>query len=211
MKTYRNLYEKICSFDNLLDAYRKARNGKRSTYHVGRFELNLEQELLTLKQELESESYHPSSLHRFVIRDPKSRVIHAPAFRDRVVHHAICNVLEPIFDKTFIHDSYASRKGKGTHAALMRFDEFKRKVSGNGSLVPHAKNDNMVRGLVLKADIRHYFPFVDHEILTQLLVRKIADRRVLALLRLVLKAMQPSMAKACRSALSPARCSRTYT
>jgi hypothetical protein len=166
-------------------------------------------------------------LHRFVIRDPKSRVIHAPAFRDRVVHHAICSVLEPIFDKTFIHDSYASRKGKGTHAALERFDAFQRKLTANGTLVPHAKDSNileersprkveafrdigklmlsedfsgsrrcyassqMVRGWAFKADIRHYFPSVDHGILLKLLERKISDRRVLSLLRLILESYAP--------------------
>jgi len=195
MKTYKNLYEKICSFENLLDAYRGARKGKRSIDYVGRFELGLEQELLMLKQELESETYRPSPLHRFVVRDPKTRVIHAPAFRDRVVHHAICNVLEPIFDKTFIYDSYASRKCKGMHAALERFDEFKRKVSRNGSLVPHAVGDNMVAGWCLKADIRHYFPSIDHGVLLGLLSRKVRDCRVLELLRLIIESYAPKPGK----------------
>jgi retron-type reverse transcriptase len=191
MKTSKNLFGEICSFRNLLQAFYKARRGKRDKRYVGAFELNLEQEILGLKSELESGIYKPSPLHRFVVRDPKSRVIHAPAFRDRVVHHAVCNVLEPIFDKTFIFDSYASRKGKGTHAALERFDDFERKVSGNGRLVLHAMDNNMVVGWAFKADIRHYFPSIDHEILLKLLERKTSDRRVLSLLRLILESYSP--------------------
>jgi len=186
MKTYGNLYGKVCSPANLLLAFRKARKGKSKKWYVKRFEADLDNELALLKRELEEQTYEPRPLKRFVIRDPKTRVIHASHFRDRVVHHALCNVLEPIFDRTFIHDSYANRKGKGGLAALDRFDCFKRKASGNGRLVHGAKDNNMVIGYVLKADIRHYFPSVNHEILVDILRRKIRDEKVLWLVGKIL-------------------------
>jgi len=195
MKTYNNLYDKIHSFENLIEAYNKAKLGKRPKKYVREFEANLEQEIFQLKYELENQTYHPSPLHRFVIHDPKTRVIHAPAFRDRVVHHAICNIIEPIFDKTFIFDSYASRKGKGTHKALIRFDEFKHKVSRNGLLSPHALETNMIRGYVFKADIRHYFPSVDHEVLMNLIKIKISDKKVLRLLRMFIECYSSDLDK----------------
>lgn len=167
-------------------AFRKARKGKTKKWYVKRFEANLDDELLRLKHELETRTYSPKPLKRFVIRDPKTRVIHASAFRDRVVHHALCNIIEPVFDKTFIHDSYANRKGKGSLAALKRFDEFKRKVSSNGRLVRNAKDNNMVIGYALKADIKHYFPSVDHGILMSAIERKVKDPNVLQLIRKVL-------------------------
>ncbi|MEM5804786.1 MAG: reverse transcriptase domain-containing protein [Candidatus Aenigmatarchaeota archaeon] len=195
MKTYGNLYGKVCSFENLLLAFRKARKGKSDKWYVKRFEADLDNELLRLKRELEEQAYEPRPLKRFIIRDPKTRVIHASHFRDRVVHHALCNVLEPIFDRTFIYDSYANRKGKGGLAAQDRFDEFKRKASQNGRLVRGAKDDNMVVGYVLKADIRHYFPSVNHEILTGIIGRKIRDENILWLIGRILSNNDPALPK----------------
>ncbi|MFH0829935.1 MAG: reverse transcriptase/maturase family protein [Candidatus Aenigmatarchaeota archaeon] len=195
MKTFDNLYGKVCSPENLLLAFRKARKGKSKKWYVKRFEANLDGELADLKTELENRTYSPRPLKRFIIRDPKTRVIHASHFRDRVVHHALCNVLEPIFDKTFIHDSYANRKGKGGLAALDRFDCFKRKVSGNGRLVHGAKDNNMVVGYALKADIRHYFPSVDHDVLIGIIRRKIRDESVLWLVRKILSNNDPALPK----------------
>jgi retron-type reverse transcriptase len=186
MKTYNSLYDKLYSFDNLMKAFKKARKGKSRKWYVKKFEDNLENNLLQLKYELETLTYHPRSLKRFVIRDPKTRVIHASQFRDRVVHHALCNIIESIFDKTFIYDSYANRKKKGTHAGLKRFDCFKRKVSQNGKLERTAKDDNMVVGYVLKADIRHYFDAVDHEVLINIIKRKVRDEKVIWLVKRIL-------------------------
>ena len=129
MKTYRNLYGKLCSLDNPERAFRKARKRKAKQRCVKKFEENLEKELLTLKRELETFSYNPQPLKRFIIRAPKTRTIHASAFRDKVVHHALVNVIEPIFEPIFIVDSYANRKNKGTLKAVLKFDEFKRKIS----------------------------------------------------------------------------------
>lgn len=186
MKTYKNLYDNICYLSNLRIAFRKARKGKTKKWYVKEFEVDLENNLLQLKQELETLTYQPMPLKRFIVRDPKTRVIHASNFRDRVVHHALCNIIEPIFDRTFIFDSYANRKGKGTHAALKRFDCFKRKVSQNGRTVKNAKDDNMIVGYVLKADIRHYFDSVDHEVLVDIIKRKIADEKVIWLIQKIL-------------------------
>ena len=171
---------------NLRKAYRKARNGKGSKLYVKEFESDLEKNLLRLQKELRYMTYEPRPLKQFIIRDPKTRIISASNFRDRIVHHALCNIIEPIFEKTFIYDSYANRKHKGTHAALERFDSFKRKVSGNGKLLPRAKDNNMVCGYALKADIRHYFDSADHEIMMGIIRRKISDENILWLIRKIL-------------------------
>ncbi len=186
MKTYKNLYGKICSLDNLRSAFKKAKKGKPQMGYVKEFEAGLETNLLRLKHGLEDRAYEPEPLRLFVVRDPKTRLISAPHFRDRVVHHALCNIIEPIFDKTFIHDSYASRKGKGTHAALRRLDKFKRSVSCNGRLVNGAKDGNVVIGYALKCDIRHYFASVDHEALMSIIGRKVTDAKALLLISNIL-------------------------
>lgn len=172
--------------DNIKSAYRKARKGKSKKWYVIKFEENLNNELLQLKYELEKKTYKPKSLKRFIIRDPKTRVIHASAFRDRVVHHAICNITEPLFEELFIYDSYANRKGKGSLAAINRFHYFQRKVSNNGRLVKNAKDNNMITGYVLKADIKHYFDTVNHDVLINILRKKIKDEKVLFLIQIIL-------------------------
>ncbi len=186
MKTYNNLYAKLCSLENLELAFMKAKKRKTKSFYVKEFEKNLNDGLLKLKQELESFSYKPMPLKKFIIRDPKTRIIHASAFRDRVVYHALCNIIEPIYEKIFIFDSYASRIGKGTHNALMRFDEFKRKVSKNGKPVNNAYNSDMVQGYVLKADIKHYFETVDHEVLLDIVKRKVKDGKIIWLIKKIL-------------------------
>ena len=154
--------------------------------YIIKFEKRLDKELKKLQDELKKFSYNPKPLKKFIIRDPKTRTIHSSAFRDRVVHHALVNVLEPIFDPAFIHDSYASRKNKGTLKAVQRFDYFKRKISVNGELIENAKNNNLVKGYCLKADIKHYFQTVDHEILLNLIKRKINDSRMIWLIKKIL-------------------------
>lgn len=135
MKTYRKLYEKLCSIENLTLAYQKARKGKSKKSSVIEFEKDLQNNLLNLQNELLNFSYSPHKLKRFIVRDPKTRVIHASAFRDRIVHHVLMNIISSMFEKSFILDSYASQLNKGTQNAIKRFDYFKRKVSRNGKLV----------------------------------------------------------------------------
>jgi len=187
MQACENLYDELCSFENLCLAYRKARKGKSSKPYVADFSMNMEQELMKLKKELEDFSYNPRPLKKFVIRDPKTRVISASDFRDRIVHHALCNIIGPVFEKSFIHDSYANRKGKGTHAAMKRFDAFKKKVSGNGRILPHAKDTSMVAGYVLKADIKHCFNSIDHYKMLEMIGRKIKDRDVMWLMKKIIR------------------------
>ncbi|MEK6952207.1 MAG: reverse transcriptase domain-containing protein [Nanoarchaeota archaeon] len=176
MKTFKNLYPKLCSHNNLETAFYKASKGKSFKWYVKEFEDNLTDNLLQLKKELESFTYKPEPLKKFIIRDPKTRVIRKSNFRDRIVHHAIVNILEPIYEKIFIYDSYANRKNKGTLAAIKKFDQFKRKVSGRGALVTNAKNNNMVRGYALKADIKHYFDSVNHEVLIDAILKNFHDK-----------------------------------
>ncbi|MCP4755679.1 MAG: RNA-dependent DNA polymerase, partial [Proteobacteria bacterium] len=113
MKTYKNLYPQIHSWENLEMAYRKARRGKRKYEPVVDFEYAWESQLLRLQAELAAQTYRPGPYHSFYIHEPKKRLISAAPFRDRVVHHALCRVIEPIFERRFIHDSYANRKYKG--------------------------------------------------------------------------------------------------
>jgi len=168
MKTYKNLYPKIHTFENLERSFRKARRGKRSQHNVAGFEFDLDLNLLALQEELANETYRVGGYRHFMIYDGKPRRISAAPFRDRVVHHALCNVLEPIWEARFVHDSYACRKGKGTHAALDRTTHFARRY-------PY----------VLQADIVQFFPSIDHEILGQLLNRYVAcaaTRRLITLI-----------------------------
>ncbi|MBL7802273.1 MAG: group II intron reverse transcriptase domain-containing protein [Saprospiraceae bacterium] len=106
---------------------------------------------------MKSKSYLPGAYTTFLIHDPKQRMISTAPFRDRVVHHALVNVIEPIFEKTFVHDSYANRKGKGTHRAIERYQHYARRYSW-----------------VLKCDIRKFFPSVDHAVLKREIRWKIA-------------------------------------
>lgn len=156
MITYKNLFPEIVSFENLLKAAQKAQKGKRFKRSTALFNLDLEKELLCLQHQLTLKSYRHGLYTDFIIHDPKQRLISAAPYRDRVVHHALCNVIEPIFDKTFIFDSYACRIGKGTHKAVDRYTSFARKST-----------------YVLKCDISKYFQSIDHEILMSIVSGKI--------------------------------------
>ncbi|MFH1630789.1 MAG: reverse transcriptase/maturase family protein [Candidatus Aenigmatarchaeota archaeon] len=186
MKTYSNLYPRICSIENLHVAFRKARKGKNNRSYVKKFEADLANNLRNLQTDLMRLTYSPAPPKVFAIRDPKSRIISAPNFRDRIVHHAIHNIIQSIFEKAFIYDSFANQIDKGTHKAIERFDKFKRKVSGNGKLIRNSRYTNQAKGYVLKADIRHYFDTVDHETLMKIINRKIKDKFVVWLIRTVL-------------------------
>jgi retron-type reverse transcriptase len=176
MKTHKNLYRKIYSLRNLVLAWKEARKGKTKKDYVIEFEKNLRENLLQLQRELINQVYTPKPLVTFILRDPKTRKISKSAFRDRVIHHALVRIIEPYFDKAFIYDSCANRIGKGNLFALKRFDEFKRKVT---------KNNNRI-GYILKADIKHYFEEVNHEVLLNIIKRKIIDEKVIWLIKQIL-------------------------
>src|SRR5580658_9599110 len=118
MKRTGNLWPSITSFENLVAAARVAAAGKRRRPDVAAFNLNLEGELLQLRRELVDGTYQPGPYRTFTIQDPKPRHIAAAPFRDRVVHHALTRVVEPVFERRFAKDSFACRKGFGTHRAL---------------------------------------------------------------------------------------------
>jgi len=158
-------------------AFKRAKKHKTTKDYVAEFEKNLEGNILLLCSELLLNSYEPKPLINFVIHEPKTRKISKSDFRDRVVHHALCNIIEPIFEKYFIYDSYANRKNKGTLKALQRFDYFKRKVSKN----------NTRNCFVLKCDIKHYFQTVNHEILLNIIKKKVKDEKVIWLIRTILR------------------------
>jgi retron-type reverse transcriptase len=162
MKRVGFLWDDLISFPNLLQAAYKAQRGKRFRPATAKFHYHLEQELWTLHTELKTRSYRPGPYRTFKIHEPKERIISAAPYRDRVVHHALCNMLEPIFEQRFIRDSYACRQGKGTHAAVRRCQEMAR----------HHQ-------YALKADVRKFFPSLDHELLKAQLARAIKDPHVL--------------------------------
>jgi len=164
VKTYRRLYPELCSFENIYRAYHAARRGKRQHESVAAFEYDQEAELIRLRDELQSQTWQPGSYHSFYIHDPKRRLISAAPFRDRVVHHALVNVLEPIWEPRFIYDTYANRLGKGTHRALDRCQQFARRWR-----------------YVLQCDLRQYFPSIDHTLLRAEIARLVADDGALAL------------------------------
>jgi hypothetical protein len=152
MKRQGNLWDGMIAFENLLRAAHVAARGKRFKPGIARFFFRLEPELLRLHAELATKAYRPGPYRTFTIYEGKTRRISAAPFRDRVVHHALTGILEPIFERSFIHDSYACRKGKGTHAAANRCQRFARRFR-----------------YVLKADVRKYFPSIDHAILKGLI------------------------------------------
>ena len=165
-----DMYARVCSWSNLRLAHRKAARGKRGKRAAAAFEYNLADNLLELEGELRDKTYQPGAYHSFYIHDPKRRLISAAPFRDRVVHHALCNVTEPLFERSFIYDSYANRVGKGTHRALDRAQAYARRYH-----------------YVLQCDIRQYFPSIDHALLRAILARKIADPDVLWLVDRILE------------------------
>ena len=170
---YNNLYPEIYNLSNLLLAWRKARKGKTKKLYVKEFEKDTLRNLLLLHEELKNETYFPKKLKIFILRDPKTRKIAKSDFRDRIVHHALVRVLDPIFDKSFIYDSCANRKGKGNLFALKRLEKFKRKVTNNLNSEAYC----------LKADIKHYFEEVDRDILIKLLRKEISDEQTIILIK----------------------------
>jgi len=150
--------EEVIAWDNLLQAYRKAARGKRGRPAAAEFEFQVADNLLQLQDELERGTYTPGPYRHFLIHEPKRRKISAAPFRDRVVHHALCNVIEPIFEARFHPHSYANRIGKGTHRALDQLQAYARRYR-----------------YVLRLDIVRHFPSLDHAVLREQLFRVVRD------------------------------------
>jgi len=163
MRRTGNLKESFLSFENLYTGYKKAFKATKN-YSACEFTFNLDKELLLLRHELATDAYIPRDYRYFTIQDPKERNISVADFRDRVVHHSLVNILEPIYEKRFIHDSYATRKGKGTHRAIAKAQQ--------------CLKQNL---WYLKMDVRKYFDSINHEILNGIIARTIKDPFILNL------------------------------
>ena len=174
MKRYGDLWSAIIEFENLLQAARQAQKGKRYRPNVLDFNYHLDQELLRLQRELSSKTYKPGKYRTFDIYDPKPRMISAAPYRDRVVHHALCNIIVPPLERTLIDDTYANRTGYGSHRALKRFIYFAR-----------------TSRYCLQCDIRKYFPSLNHGILKALLRRKLKCPDTLWLIDTIIDGSNP--------------------
>jgi retron-type reverse transcriptase len=165
-----NLHEQVCAWDNIRLAYQNASRGKRGRNSTASFESLLADNLLELQQELVEKTYQPGKYKSFYIHEPKKRLISAAPFRDRVVHHALCNITVPYFERLFIPDSYANRKGKGTHHALDRCTQFSRRFK-----------------YVLPCDVKQFFPSIDHSLLFEILSKMLPDQSMMWLVGRILE------------------------
>ncbi len=150
--------------------------GKRKRKEVAEFSVYFMDNILTLHRELKDKTYRHGGYKAFKINDPKPRDIHKASVRDRLVHHAICRVLYPYFDRKFIFDSYSCRLNKGTHRAIDRFREYARIVSHNYTRTVWA----------LKCDVRKFFASIDHKTLKDILAKYIRDNDAIWLISQVI-------------------------
>ena len=171
IKRINELYPRICEFENLYEAYLEARKNKRFRFEVLLFSANLAENLIEIQTALKEKTYQLSDYRKFIISEPKKRLIMALQFRDRVVQWAIYRQLNPLLDRQFIFDNFACRVGKGTHKALERLQYWLRKTERTGK-----------QWYCLKMDISKYFYRVDHAVLMRILKRKIKDKDLLWLL-----------------------------
>jgi retron-type reverse transcriptase len=163
-------YSDVYDFANLYDAYLKARKQKRYRGEVLQFSYNIEQGLLALQQELKEKTYTVGKYRPFIIYEPKKRQIVALPFRDRIVQHALNTVIEPLFDRRMISDSFACRSGKGTHAAAKRISYFMGKPSNS---------------YYLKLDVKSFFASIDRNILKTIVGNIIEDKDILWLIDVI--------------------------
>jgi len=153
--------------------------GSRRTAEACAFHFQLESELIGLKRHLEAGTYRPRPYRYFRIREPKERTVSVASFRDRVVHHAVVGILEPIYERRFIHHSYATRKAKGTHRAVLAGQRFLRRYP-----------------FYLKADIEKYFESIDHGVILSQLEKAVKDDRLLSLIEVIVRNNDVSLGKA---------------
>ena len=169
MKRIGNLYEKIISLDNLRLADEKARRGKLRSYGVLLHDKNREANILALHETLKNRTFKNSEYSTFTIYEPKERIIfRLPYYPDRILHHAIMNILEPIWVSVFTKDTYSCIKGRGIHGAMRN--------------VKRAIKDRENARYCLKIDIRKFYPSIDHDVLKAIIRRKIKCKDTLALL-----------------------------
>lgn len=173
MKIYKGLFNRIVSIGNLVVAWEEFRSDKGKKADVLEFEYSLEPNLFALRRELGSKRYSHGSYSGFYIRDPKVRHIHKAMVRDRVLHHAVFRILNPVFEETFIANSFSCRIDKGTHKGVLAAEKMIRAESKNYTVACFA----------LKCDVRKFFDSVDHGILLEILGKRIADPDTMWLLR----------------------------
>ena len=176
VRCVRSENQDIFGFESLYKAYINCRKNKRSTINSLLFEQNLEENLLALEQELKNRDYKPKRSICFTILKPKPREIFAADFRDRIVHHLLVSYLSEIFEPKFIYDSYACRKNKGTHKAVVKVKKFLRKATLN----------NKKRAYYLQLDIYNFFMSISKEILYSLMKKHVKGNNMLWLLRIVI-------------------------
>lgn len=168
MKRIGNLYQQICDLDNIRLADAKARKGKMHQPGVKLLDKDTEGNLLTVQDQLINKTYRTSAYYRFIIHEPKEREISRLPYPDRVVHHAIMNVLEDLFTAVFTTDTYSCIKGKGIHGASNGLKKALKDIAGTQ--------------FCLKLDIRKFYPNIDHDILKMIIRRKLKDPELLWLL-----------------------------
>lgn len=166
--TAKDLWGAFYAWDTLVAAYKRCARGKRYKGEVLRFDMRWEEELIRLQQLLLWDMWRPRPMRSFSVHRPKTRLIEAPDFRDRVVHHALALVCEPLFERRFIAHSYACRPGKGTHRATAHIQSMLRDARRRWGRV-----------YVLQCDVRKFFPSIEHDRLLSTIERVVADRRVL--------------------------------
>jgi retron-type reverse transcriptase len=169
MKTPLPPFEAIYSMENLCHAWHKVSLGKSSKPSILDFYSSLDKNLASIARDLKNGTYLPGAYNRFLIKDPKERIISAAPVRDRVVHHALMNCYDPVFDRHLIYDSYACRIGKGTHKAVLRSFHF-------------AKSSRYF----LKMDVRKYFDSIDHDVLKTLLTNIVKDKKVIDIFTIII-------------------------
>jgi retron-type reverse transcriptase len=167
-RRHDDLFDAIANFQALRGAAMRAAKGKRAKPGAAAFLADLEKELLRLERQLRDGTYRPGAYVKIEVFDPKHRIVSAAPFRDRVVHHALCAIVAPIFEAGFIANSFANRIGKGTHRAVEIYERYRDR---------HAH--------VLRCDVFRYFPAIDLEILKRDLRLRIACARTLNLLDLI--------------------------
>lgn len=176
MRRSVKLFEKICTLENLRMAFQNASRGKRDQPVVREFAQELDSRLCKLRATIGDGSIALGRFHQFVIRDPKERVITAPCFEERVLHHAVMKICEPVFDRWLIDDTFACRKGKGREAAVLRAASLSKRF-----------------GWFLKLDIRKYFDSISHKTLQNLLRRRFKDSQLLEMLDRIIHAFRGAM------------------
>jgi retron-type reverse transcriptase len=174
--TVNGLWDGCIDFENIYRGYLAAARGKRYRDDVLSFKASLEDGLFSIIKELKDGSYQPLPLRQFWIYDPKQRLISAPVFRDRIVHHALVQIIEPVFERRFINESFACRAGRGTHASMHHVHhctQLAKRQWGNY--------------YVLKCDATRFFPSIKHDILKQIIRQSIRDKRLLRLIDTIIQ------------------------